>query len=93
MINYSSAMVLTGFSGLLYVESVGDESEVRVNEAESLGHVLLHVVAGVEHQLQPSTKQVTGDQQLRFFSYRLSRLFSRTNLSLSNREIVKRRNE
>lgn len=49
---------LTDFSGLLYVESVGDESEVGVDESQSLGHVLLHVVAGVEYKLQPATQDI-----------------------------------
>jgi hypothetical protein len=50
-------MVLTDFSSLLDVESVGDESEVGVDKSERLGDVLLDVVARVENQLHPSTEK------------------------------------
>ena len=45
---------LTCFSGLLDVESVSHVEEVRVDEAECLGHIHLHLGAGVENEFDPS---------------------------------------
>lgn len=44
----------TSVSCSLNMEAVGDESEVRVDESEGLGKVLLHIVSGIEDELQPS---------------------------------------
>ena len=49
----------TYFSWLLDVESVGDESQVRVNETEGLWNVFLHIGAGVEDELHPSKEIVS----------------------------------
>jgi hypothetical protein len=45
---------LTGFSCLLDVESVSHVEKVRVDEAESLGNVGLHLGFGVEDELDPA---------------------------------------
>ena len=50
--------MLTGFSGLFDVESVGHEGEVGVEEPEGLRNVFLHIVAGVENKLHPSIASV-----------------------------------
>lgn len=42
------------FPGLLNMEFVGDESQVRVNGSQSSGNVLLELVSRVEHNLNPS---------------------------------------
>jgi len=41
-------------SGFLYVETVGNEEEIRVDQLDGLGSELLHLAAGREHELNPA---------------------------------------
>lgn len=49
-----SRKVLTSISGFLYVETVGNEEEIRVDQLDGLGSELLHLAAGREHELNPA---------------------------------------
>merc|ERR1711957_877835 len=49
-----SRKVLTSISGFLYVETVGNEEEIRVDQLDGLGSELLHLAAGRDHELNPA---------------------------------------
>lgn len=42
------------FSGFLYVETIGNKEEIRMNEFHRVGNGLFNPVAGVEYELNPS---------------------------------------
>lgn len=48
---------LTDFSSLLNMESVGNESEIWVEESHNVGHLQFEFVSWVEKELDPSKKE------------------------------------